>query len=114
MNAVARQVEFDRLKRQWWWFVRQYAEHVSNPTAWAWEILRRTEAYRRFHREASAIPHPRVPHRPAPGTPARLAANAIFGPTALYHEQIRAIAAKHLPLGAKDPARHWAELFLSD
>src|SRR5262249_48756744 len=36
-----------------------------------------------------------------------------FAPQALYHEQIRSLGGKNLPLGKMDPARHWPDLFLA-
>jgi hypothetical protein len=89
MTYAARQLEFDRLKRQWWWFDPRHQGNVENQTAWAWEILRRTKAYGRFHERASALPMPPPPRLTVPGTPLRQVANNIFGQSAIYDDRIR-------------------------
>ena len=111
-TLASRQLESERLKRQWWWFEAMHSEHAKNPKAWTWEMLRRAKAYGRFYELARAIPLPPTPTRPAPGA-LRAAVKGIFAPIAIYHERIRALA-QGLPLGPLDPARHWPELFLSD
>ena len=107
------QEAFASLKAKWWWFNRELnAEHGERSEAWAWEILRRTLAYREFHNAASAVHAPPAPTKPASGTTPARAVALIFGPHNAYRLEIAALATDS-PLGELDPRRHWPELFLT-
>lgn len=113
MTKGERELEFERLKPQWWWQDSETVEDAQISGAYAWELLRRTRCFCRFHCDAMAIPLPESPRAPSKGIPLSKAAGMVFGSLAEYRQRVQALAHHQLPLDAKDPKRTWGELFLA-
>jgi hypothetical protein len=93
---------FDEISKSWWWFEEgAKLAHAANDAAWQWELLRRSNVYRKFHIKADAI---RVQDK----TDHSLAG---FSDSASSWANLRALAGSISRLGDRDPCHKWPDLF---
>ncbi len=109
LTAAAAQLEERRLSSlptEWWW-LKQKNKKLKDDAAEAWETLRRTEVYRRFWREASAL------LKPSPTFLDSMAVRNEIRSLILKNKTLDTKESAWLPFGNKDPVRSWSALFLA-
>ena len=107
------------ISKSWWWFEEgARLAHANNDAAWQWELLRRSNVYRKFYTAAAAI---RVQDKAGP-SPAGFADRVQRGPrhrrkfprlplAIISWMKLRALAGSISRLGDREPCHKWTDLF---
>ena len=104
LEVRRRERAFCEISKSWWWFENTASlDCINNPVEWQWELLRRSNAYRKFYEKADAIRVQDETDRSLKG----------FLDSATSLAKLRTLAASYSRMGSNDPCHRWTDLFLA-